>query len=125
MRFQNGLRIRSVGDRRKADRFGEANQLRWDGHAHVVPTLQELTANSDARFDIATASPARQHKSHYVIVAFHCPMGFSTRSSHCRAIETIRTSLDGIYVATGNTCHEGRPKWSDPASILDEAIHPE
>ena len=48
--------IRPVGDRRKPGRLDEANQVRRDGHAHFVPSAQQLPADGGAGLDIA-ASP--------------------------------------------------------------------
>ena len=52
---QRGLQIRSVGDRRYPSRLDEANQVRRDGHEHVVATMQQLTADGGAGLDIATS----------------------------------------------------------------------
>ena len=49
-----GLRIQPVSDRRKPRRLGEANQVGRDGHAHVVPSAQQLTADGDGGLDITT-----------------------------------------------------------------------
>jgi hypothetical protein len=71
-------RLVPVGDRRKRNRLDEANQVRRDSHAHIVPAAQQLTADSAARLDITTTSLACQHKPHRGFLAFH----FYVVSSH-------------------------------------------
>ncbi len=69
--FQPRLNIRPVADRRKPGRLGEGDQVRRDGHAHVVPAAPQLTPESHAGLDIAASSVERQHKFHRVVLALH------------------------------------------------------
>ena len=64
MRVQDGLQIRSVGDRRRPSRLSEANHFRRDSHVHVVPAAHQLTADGDVGLDFAASSPVRQDKFH-------------------------------------------------------------
>jgi pimeloyl-ACP methyl ester carboxylesterase len=57
-------RIQPVGDRRKPSRLGEADLVGRDSHAHIVPSAQQLTADSNAGLDIAARSIACQHEFH-------------------------------------------------------------
>ena len=54
--FQPLLVIRPVSRATKTSRLGEAHQVGWDGHAHVVPPARQLTTDNDARLDIAAHS---------------------------------------------------------------------
>ena len=64
MRVQDGLQIRSVGDRSRPGRLDEVNHFRRDSHVHVMPAANQLTADSDIGLDFATGSPVCQHKFH-------------------------------------------------------------
>ena len=64
VRVQDDLQIRSVGDRGRPGRFDEVNHFRRDGHVHVMPAANQLTADGHIGFDLATRSPVRQHKFH-------------------------------------------------------------
>ena len=57
VRVQDGLQIRSVGDRRRPGRLGEADHLGRDGHVHVMPAAHQLAADSDVGLDFAASSP--------------------------------------------------------------------